>query len=84
MVRPTSGTESGTAKNSSASGAPRISAPVTDETARAKEFLEQLGCSDHPDAETDPLHALYQVAVDFQCSAYGYRELYLRKKSDKP
>ncbi|MDJ0523263.1 MAG: hypothetical protein QNJ90_14430 [Planctomycetota bacterium] len=44
---------------------------------RAREMLDRLGRADHPDAETDPIHALYQVAVDYRCSAHGYRELYL-------
>jgi len=83
MVRPTPGTDSQTSKKTPAAEAPRISAPVADEATRAKEFLELLGRGDHPDAERDPLDALYQVAVDFQCSAYGYRELYLRKRPDK-
>ncbi len=46
---------------------------------RARDFLERLGRSEHPDAERDPISALYQVAVDFRCSAHGYRELYLHR-----
>ena len=86
MVRPTPGTE--TSKDSTpeaveaaaALEARRAKALVGDERERAIEFLEMLGKSDHPDAERDPVYALYQVAVDFQCSAYGYRDLYLRKR----
>ena len=44
---------------------------------RARDFLERLGRADHPDAERDPLNALFQIAVDYRCSAHGYRELYL-------
>jgi hypothetical protein len=44
---------------------------------QAREFLEALGRGDHPDAHDDPVYALYQVAVDFRCTAYGYRALYL-------
>lgn len=47
--------------------------------ARALELLAKLGRADHPDAQADPIYALYQVAVDFQCSAHGYRELYLHR-----
>ncbi len=46
---------------------------------RARDLLEKLGRGDHPDAERDPVHALYQVAVDLRCSAEGYRELYLHR-----
>ena len=47
---------------------------------RARELLELLGRGDHPDAEGDPIHALYQVAIDYRCSAHGYRELYLHHR----
>lgn len=85
MVRPTPGTETGTTSGSTieqaaAIEAKRAQALVGDERERAAEFLEMLGKSDHPDAERDPVYALYQVAVDFQCSAHGYRDLYLRKR----
>ena len=43
-----------------------------------------LGRADHPDAQTNPLSALYQVAVDFRCSAQGYRDLYLGAGSEPP
>ncbi|MDA1194461.1 MAG: hypothetical protein O2894_04690, partial [Planctomycetota bacterium] len=56
-------------------------APV-DEQARARAFLRLLGRTEHPDTDADPVYALYQVALDFQCSAYGYRDLYLRKRGD--
>ena len=46
---------------------------------RARDLLERLGRADHPDAERDPIYALYQVAVDLRCSAHGYRELYLHR-----
>lgn len=95
MVRPTPGTDSkiGTSASTEQTSAveaaaaletKRAQALLGDERERAAEFLEMLGKSDHPDAERDPVYALYQVAIDFQCSAHGYRELYLRKRSDKP
>ena len=84
MVRPTPGTETSEAKDAveqaAAIESKRAKALLGDERERAIEFLEMLGKSDHPDAERDPVYALYQVAVDFQCSAHGYRELYLRKR----
>ena len=85
MVRPTPGTEAsaseqGTIEEAAALEVKRAKALVGDERERAVEFLELLGKSDHPDAERDPVYALYQVAIDFQCSAHGYRELYLRKR----
>ena len=90
MVRPTPGTE--TSKDSAqaqtddrvqkaaAREAKRADALLGDERERAAQFLEMLGRSDHPDAEKDPVYALYPVAIDYQCSAHGYRELYLRKR----
>ncbi|MDF1701082.1 MAG: hypothetical protein P1V36_07985 [Planctomycetota bacterium] len=88
MVRPTPGTEASAAERktieeAAALEAKRAKALVGDECERAVEFLEMLGKSDHPDAERDPVYALYQVAIDFQCSAHGYRELYLRKRARK-
>ena len=85
MVRPTPGTESSKDTSTSVERAAeleskRAKALLGDERERAIEFLEMLGKSDHPDAERDPVYALYQVAVDFQCSAHGYRELYLRRR----
>jgi hypothetical protein len=47
-------------------------------------MLEKLGRGDHPDAEQDPIYALYQVAVDCRCSAHGYRELYLHHVRTAP
>lgn len=92
MVRPTPGTESDTkntegmqrtVEEAAAIEAKRAEALLGDERERAMEFLEMLGKSDHPDAVRDPVYALYQVAVDFQCSAHGYRDLYLRKRPGK-
>ncbi len=91
MVRPTpktegtqtQGVEGPASPRADGGSATRLSATVSDAATRAHEFLEMLGRSDHPDAERDPLYALYQVAVDFQCSAHGYRELYLRKRPAK-
>lgn len=89
MVRPTPGTETSndgtpaeapSVEKAAARETKRAQALLGDERERAMEFLEMLGRSDHPDAEKDPVYALYQVAVDFQCSAHGYRELYLRKR----
>lgn len=90
MVRPTPGTETSKdgahapaddrVEKAAAQEAQRAEALLGDERERAVQFLELLGRSDHPDAETDPVYALYQVAIDYQCSAHGYRELYLRKR----
>jgi hypothetical protein len=78
MVRPTPATET-------TSEAPPAGPVARDEAAeRARAFLEMLGRSDHPDAGRDPLHALYQVAVDFRCSAHGYRDLYLARGLGTP
>ncbi len=89
MVRPTPGTETSASSDNAIEDAAaleskRARALIGDERERAMQFLEMLGKSDHPDAERDPVYALYQVAIDFQCSAHGYRELYLRKRPDKP
>ena len=35
----------------------------------AQLFLAALGRGDHPDSETNPVYALYQVALDYRCSA---------------
>ena len=35
----------------------------------AQLFLAALGRGDHPDTETNPVYALYQVALDYRCSA---------------
>jgi len=59
------------------SGGRRATPDWASAESRARAMLERLGRADHPDAEQDPIHALYQVAVDYRCSAYGYRELYL-------
>lgn len=58
---------------------PPSSAEEADEQARA--YLDALGRAEHPDAATNPIYALYQVAVDYCCTAHGYRELYLHRKS---
>jgi hypothetical protein len=52
--------------------------------ARARAFLALLGRADHPHAQEDPLHALYQVAVDYRCTAQGYRDLYLYQRRLHP
>lgn len=92
MVRPTPGTESDTqnaeatprsVEEAAAREAKQAEALLGDERERAVQFLEMIGKSDHPDAVRDPVYALYQVAIDFQCSAYGYRDLYLRKRPGK-
>ena len=56
--------------------------PATAEEAddRARDFLEALGHGDHPDADTNPIYALYQVAVDYRCTAKGYRSLYFHRE----
>lgn len=41
----------------------------------ARELLGMLGRLDHPEAQDNPIYALYQVAVDHRCSATGYRTL---------
>ena len=46
----------------------------------ARQLLDLLGRGDHPDAETNPIYALYQVAVDYRCSANGYRALALNDR----
>ncbi len=50
----------------------------------ARVLLEALGRADHPDAAGNPIYALYQVAVDYRCSAEGYRTLYLRRPALVP
>jgi hypothetical protein len=56
--------------------------PTTTEEAeeRARGFLEAIGHADHPDAEKNPIYALYQVAVDYRCTAHGYRSLYFHRE----
>ena len=41
----------------------------------AQLFLAALGRDDHPDSQSNPIYALYQVAVDYRCSADAYRAL---------
>lgn len=57
---------------------PPASAAEAEEHAR--EFLEALGHADHPDAESNPIYALFQVAVDYRCTAKGYRSLYFHRE----
>lgn len=58
---------------------------VTNDPAQyARMLLEALGRADHPDATSNPIYALYQVAVDYRCSAEGYRTLYLRRPPTAP
>ena len=77
MVMPTRPT-------SLASGRKRISteapASAAEADARAREFLEALGHGDHPDAAENPIYALFQVAVDYRCTAKGYRSLYFHRE----
>ena len=47
---------------------------------RARHYLRLLGREDHPDAEDNPVYALYQVAVDLKCTADGYRALYVNRE----
>ena len=79
MVRPTPSTEFPTKAQVEPAPilAPEQIEALSDPQERARAFLELLGRSDHPDAQTDPVYAMYQVAVDYHCSAHGYRDLYL-------
>jgi hypothetical protein len=63
------------------SSEPPATAAEADERARA--FLEALGHADHPDAVGNPIYALYQVAVDYRCTAHGYRTLYFHRATDE-
>ncbi len=42
----------------------------------ARALLTALGRSDHPDIDDNPIFGLYQVALDYRCSADGYRALF--------
>ena len=50
-----------------------------DPHAFALRLLALLGREDHPDAASNPIYALYQVAVDYRCSARGYRDLAIHR-----
>ncbi len=42
----------------------------------ARALLTALGKGDHPDIDDNPIFGLYQVALDYRCSADGYRALF--------
>jgi len=41
----------------------------------AQLLLAALGRGDHGDRDTNPVYALYQVALDYRTAAEGYRAL---------
>ena len=50
---------------------------------RARYYLESLGHDHHPEASTDPVYALFQVAGDAICTANGYEGLYKRTRQEQ-
>lgn len=51
-----------------------------DAESRARAYLVELGRTDHPAADDDPIRALFELATDYRCTASGWRGLYRRAK----
>lgn len=61
---------------------PTVDLHTTDLAKMAQQLLAVLDRGEHADAASNPVYALFQVAVDFRCSAAGYRDLYLAAQAE--